>query len=64
MTYVFETFRNESINSLELDAAYYLLLVIVAMQYQRFTDFNLKLISDIKKYQFIENTIMSAISLI
>ena len=34
MTYVFETFRNESINPLELDAAYYLLLVIVAMQYQ------------------------------
>ena len=34
MTYVFETFKNESINSLELDAAHCLLLVIVAMQYQ------------------------------
>ena len=41
-----------------------MLLIIYSDAISRFTDFNLKLISDIKKYQFIENTIMSAISLI
>ena len=47
---VFETFREESINSFELDCAHYL--------------FNLKLISDIEKYQFIESTLRGDISVI
>ena len=45
---VYEIFRKEPINSSELTSAHYLAVF-------RFTDANLKLISDIEKYQFIEN---------
>ena len=47
---VFETSRNESIKSFELDPAHYL--------------FNSKLISGIGKYQFIESTLRGDISVI
>ena len=61
MVCVFETFRKESMNSFELDPAYYL---STCSYYScnamlRFTDANLKLLSNIEKYQFIKNTIRS-----
>ena len=54
---VFETFREDSMNSFELDTAHYL----SAFGYNRdgmlrFIDVDLKLISDFEKYQFIEDT--------
>ena len=65
MVYLFETFRNESINSFELDPAH----CSSTPGYRwdamlRFTDVNLKLISDIEKYPFIESIIRSGISII
>ena len=45
---LFEHFTEKSINSFESDLVHYYLL--------RFTDANLKLISDVEKYQFIEIT--------
>ena len=65
MVFVFETCRKESINYFELDPAHYLsspgcsLDVIL-----RLADVNLKLISDIQKYQFVESTIRGDISII
>ena len=62
---VFKTFRKVSINSFELDPAHYLSTpgydwdAVV-----RFTDVNLKLITDIEKYQFDESTIRGGISMI
>ena len=62
---VFETFRIESINSFELDPAYYLSTPGYSWDaLLRFTDANLKLISDIEKYQFILSKIRGGISMI
>ena len=62
---VFEIFRKESINSYELDMDYYLSTLGYSWDAMlKFTDVNLKLTSDIEKYQFIESTIRGAISII
>ena len=62
---VFEIFRKESINSYELDVDYYLSTLGYSWDAMlKFTDVNLKLTSDIEKYQFIESTIRGAISII
>ena len=50
---VFETFRNESINYFELNPAHYVSAPV----------YNLKLTSEIKKYQFIESMIRKRIFL-
>ena len=61
---VFETFRKESVNSFELDPAHYLSTPVYIWDVLlKFTDVNLKLISDIEKYQFIERTIRDGISM-
>ena len=53
---VFETFRKEFVNSFELDPVQYLSLPGYSWDATlRVTDINLKLISDMKKYQFVEN---------
>ena len=58
-------FRNKSINYFELDPTYYLSSSGYSLNaFLRFIDVNLKLISDIEKYQFIESTIRGGISLI
>ena len=58
MACVFEIFRKESINSYELDMDYYLSTLGYSWDAMlKFTDVNLKLTSDIEKYQFIESTI-------
>ena len=66
MACVFEIFRKESINSYELDMDYYLSTLGYSWDAMlKFTDVNLKLTSDIEKYQFIESTIRGgAISII
>ena len=62
---VFEFFRNESINYFELDPAHYLSNPDYSWdEILRLTDVNLKLISDIEKYQFIGNTRTGGISMI
>ena len=62
---VFETFRKESINSFELDPVHYLSTPGCGWDAMlRFTDINLKLMSDIENYQFIESTIKVYISMI
>ena len=62
---VFETFKKESINSFELDPAHYSSTPGYSWDAMlRFTYVNLKLISDIKKYQLVESTIMGGISMI
>ena len=62
---VFETFWNESITSFEFDPARYLSGSCYSWDVMlRFNDVNLKLISDIEKYQFIESTIRGGISMI
>ena len=61
----FETFKKESINSFEFDPAHYLFTLGCSWDaLLRFTDVNLKLISDIEKYQFMESTIRGGISMI
>ena len=61
MACVFEIFRKESINSYELDMDYYLSTLGYSWDAMlKFTDVNLKLTSDIEKYQFIESTIRGA----
>ena len=65
LVYVFESFRKECINSFELDPAYYLSTPGYSWNpLLWFTDVNLKLISDIEKYQFFESTIKGGISMI
>ena len=65
LTCVFETFRKEAINSFELDPDHYLSTPGYGWDAMlRFTDFNLKLISDIEKYQFFEFSIKSGISMV
>ena len=50
LTCMFETFRKESINSFEFDPAYYLSTPGYSWDAMlRFTDVNVKLISDIEK---------------
>ena len=61
LAYMFESFRKVCINSFELDPAYYLSTPGYSWDAMlRFTDVNLKLISDIEKYQFFESTIRGA----
>ena len=56
----FETFRKESMNSFELDFAHYLSTLGYSWDAMlSFSDLNLKLISVIGKYQFIESTLRS-----
>ena len=58
-------FRDKSIDYFELDPTYYFSSPGYSLNaLLRFTDVNLKLISDVEKYQFIESTIRGGISLI
>ena len=53
---VFETFRKEFVNSFGLDPVQYLSLPGYSWDATlRVIDVNLKLISDMDKYQFVEN---------
>ena len=62
---VFENFRNESINSFELDSVHYLSTPGCSWDAMlRFMGVSLKLIPDIEKYQFIERIIKGGISMI
>ena len=62
---VFETFRKESINLFELNCAHYFSTPGYSWNPMlRFTDVTLELIADVGKYQFIEITIRTAISMI
>ena len=62
---VFETFRKESLILFDLDLAYYLSTPGYSWDPMlRFTDANLKPISNTKRYQFIENTIRVGIFMI
>ena len=62
---VFETSKNELIHYFELDPAYYLSTPGYNWEAMfRFTNDNLKLISDFEKYQFTESTMRSGISMI
>lgn len=61
----FETFRKQSINSFKFDPACYLSTSGNSWDAMFwFSDFNLKLISDIEKYQFIKSTIRGGMSMI
>ena len=63
LTCGFETFRKESINTFELDSAHCLSTLDYSLDVMlRLYDFNLKLISVIKKYQFMESTLKGCIS--
>ena len=56
----FETFRKESMNSFELDFAHYLSTLGYSWDAMlSFSDLNLRLLSVIGKYQFIESTLRS-----
>ena len=62
---VFQKFIKESINSFELDPAHYLSTPGYSWDAMlRFTDINLKLISDSEMYQFIKTTIRGGIFMI
>ena len=62
---VFKYFRKESINSFELDPANYLSTPGYSWDAMlRFADVNLKVISDIEKYQFIVTMIRGGIYMI
>ena len=62
---VFKTFIKESINSLELDPTHYLSTPGYCLDAMlRFTDVNLKLISDSEKYPFLESMIRRGILMI
>ena len=62
---VFKTFRKVFINYSELDAAHYLSTAGLDQDAMlRFTDVNLKSISDIENYQFHKSTIKGGISMI
>ena len=65
MVFVFETCRKESINYFELDPAHYLSSPGCSLDaILRLADVNLKPISDVQKYQFVESTIRGDISII
>ena len=58
LTCVFKTFRKEPINSFELYPAHFLSTPSYSLDAMiRLTDVNLRLISDIEKYQFIDSAI-------
>ena len=60
----FENFRKESMNSFELDSAHYLSTLGYSWDAMLgFSDFNLKLISVIEKYRFIESILKVCISI-
>ena len=62
---VFETSRDEFINYFQLDPAYYLSAAGYSQdEMLRFPDINLKLISDIGQYQFVESTVRGGVSMI
>ena len=62
---VFETSRDESINYFQLDPTYYLSAAGYSKdEMLRFPDVNLKLISDIGQYQFVESTVRGGVSMI
>ena len=62
---VFETFRKEFIKSLELDPARYISTPSYSWDAMlKFINVNLKLISDIEKYKFIESTRRGGVSMI
>ena len=62
LTCVFQTFRKKSINSSEWHPAHYSFTTGYSSDAMlRFTVVNLRLVSDIEKYQFIESTIRSMI---
>ena len=61
----FENFRKEFVNSFEIDSAHYFSTHGYSSDaVLRFTGVNLKLISDIEKYQFIESMIRGGILMI
>ena len=65
MACVFGTLRKEWINSFEIDPAQFVSTPGYSWDaMQRFLDIDLKLISDVKKYQFLESTIRGGISMI
>ena len=62
---VFKTFRKESINSFDLNPDHYFSIpgwIWDAML--RFTNVNLKLISETEKYELVQSTISSGVSMI
>ena len=62
---MFETFTKESISSFELDPAHYLYSNAYRCdEMLRFTDADLKVISDIEKYQFTKSIIRGDIFMI
>ena len=62
---MFGTFRKESINSLELDPAHYLSTPGYSWDaILRLKGVNLKLISDIEKYQIVESTARGGVYMI
>ena len=62
---VFENFKKESLNLFELDSAHYSSTPGCSWYATlRFTDVNLKLISNTDRYQFIDNTIRAGIFMI
>ena len=62
---VFESFRKESMNFCELDPAYYLSTTGYSWYAMlKFTNVDLKLFSDIEKYQLIKSTIRGSICMI
>ena len=62
---VFQTFKKEFVNFFELDSAHYFSTPGYSWNAMlRFTGTNLKLISDIEKYELIKSSIRSGISLI
>ena len=62
---MFGTFRKESINFFELDPAHFVSTPDYSWDAMlRFLDIDLKLISDVKKHQFLESTISGGISMI
>ena len=62
---VFETSRKEFINSSELDSGHYLSTPYYSCDAMlRFTDPNLKLLSDIEKYKFVKSAIRGGIFMI
>ena len=65
LTCMFKNFRKESINSFELDSAYYLpTSSYICDELPRFKAVDLKLISDNAKYQFVESKIRGGISMV
>lgn len=62
---VFENFKKESLNLFELDSAHYSSTPGYSWYATlRFTDVNLKLISNTDRYQFIDNAIRAGIFMI